>query len=135
MGALYPAAAALIRAPPDAARSGEGAGLVVGRGGNGRAMPSLVLGPMLRYVSPEEATIWVETDAPCTVTVLGTSTPTFCVSGHHYALVVLDGLRPGTSVEYTVALDGRTCWPDPSSPLPPSRIRVPTADATHQRIV
>src|SRR3954447_22305863 len=98
-------------------------------------MPSLVLGPMLRYLAPTEATIWVETDAPCTVTVLGTSTPTFCVSGHHYALVVLTGLRPGTTVEYTVALDGRTCWPDASSPLPPSRIRVPTADASHQRIV
>jgi hypothetical protein len=34
-------------------------------------MADLVLGPMLRYVSDTEATIWVETDEPCEVAVLG----------------------------------------------------------------
>ena len=98
-------------------------------------MPSLVLGPMLRYVAPTEATIWVETDARCTVTVLGVSTPTFCVAGHHYALVVLDGLRPGASTPYEVALDREVCWPDPASDLPASTIRTPTADASRCRVV
>ena len=36
-------------------------------------MPNLVLGPLLRYVSTTEATVWVETDAPCEVTVLDRS--------------------------------------------------------------
>ena len=98
-------------------------------------MPSLVLGPMLRYVAPTEATIWVETDRACTVTVLGASAPTFCVAGHHYALVVLHGLEPGTTTEYRVALDGRVCWPDPSSALPASRIRTSTTDGTRCRVV
>ena len=98
-------------------------------------MTALVLGPMLRYVGPTEATVWVETDAPCTVTVLGTSAPTFSVAGHHYALVMLDGLQPGTTTEYDVALDGQVCWPDPSSALPASRIRTPTPDGTRCRVV
>ena len=34
-------------------------------------MTDLVLGPLLRYVSETEATIWVETDAPCEVEILG----------------------------------------------------------------
>ena len=50
-------------------------------------MPRLVLGPLLRYVSDTEATVWVETDAPCEVDVLGFSAATFEVGGHHYALV------------------------------------------------
>ena len=34
-------------------------------------MPSLVLGPLLRHVGEHDATVWVETDAACTVEVLG----------------------------------------------------------------
>ena len=34
-------------------------------------------------------------------------------SGHHYALVVIDGLAPGTQTEYQVTLDGALCWPEP----------------------
>ena len=37
--------------------------------------PALVLGPMLRYVSETEATIWVETDRECRVEVLGRRRP------------------------------------------------------------
>ena len=33
-------------------------------------MAGLILGPLLRYVGETEATVWVETDAPCTVEVL-----------------------------------------------------------------
>ncbi len=31
--------------------------------------------------------------------------------GHHYALVVVDGLEPGTIAPYTVELDGERVWP------------------------
>ncbi len=36
-----------------------------------RALTDLVLGPLLRYVSDTEATVWVETDDACEVAVLG----------------------------------------------------------------
>ena len=39
------------------------------------AMAGLVLGPLLRYVGRTEATIWVETDGPCEVEVLGRKAP------------------------------------------------------------
>ena len=58
-------------------------------------MAKLVLGPLLRYVGETEAVIWVETDEACEVEVLGHSEPTFCVAGHHYALVIVEGLEPG----------------------------------------
>jgi hypothetical protein len=74
-------------------------------------MPSLVLGPLLRYVGETEAIIWVETDAACEVEVLGTSDRTFCVCGHHYALVCCGDLDPGTWHEYEVRLDGELVWP------------------------
>src|SRR5918992_332957 len=34
-------------------------------------MARLILGPMVRYVSETEATVWVETDAPCEVELDG----------------------------------------------------------------
>ena len=73
--------------------------------------PKLVLGPLLRYVGETEATVWVETDAPCEVEVLGRREPTFTVEGHHYALVRIEGLEPGSFNEYEVALDGERRWP------------------------
>src|SRR5688572_18125583 len=88
-------------------------------------MAQLVLGPMLRHVGPRDATIWVETDAPCEVEVLGHRARTFHVEGHHYGLVVIDELRPGSTTEYAVALDGQEVWPEPDSPFPRSVIRTP----------
>jgi hypothetical protein len=85
--------------------------------------PALVLGPMLRYVSETEATIWVETDRECQVEILGRTAPTFEVAGHHYGLVVLEGLAPGSEHEYQVALDGTACWPLPDDGFPPSVLR------------
>jgi hypothetical protein len=85
--------------------------------------PNLVLGPLLRYVGETEATVWVETDASCEVEVLGRREPTFCVEEHHYALVRVEGLEPGSFNEYEVSLDGRRRWPEPGSELPPSAIR------------
>ncbi len=87
----------------------------------------IILGPHLRFVGEREATVWVETDGPCTVSVRAGEVvgraPTFHVQGHHYALVVLEGLVPDTTTPYTVALDDETAWPPPDYELPPPRIR------------
>jgi len=86
-------------------------------------MPRLILGPLLRYVSETEATIWVETSEPCEVEVLGRREPTFSVAGHHYALVRIEDLEPGGFYEYGVSLEGESAWPPPDHDLPPSAIR------------
>ncbi|HSP37972.1 MAG TPA: alkaline phosphatase D family protein [Frankiaceae bacterium] len=89
-------------------------------------MPSLLLGPMLRFVGQGTATIWVETDVACEVSVLDSSTSTFTVSGHHYALVELDGLAPDSVTPYEVHLDGHKVWPETEGAMaawPPSVIR------------
>src|SRR5215213_2649585 len=86
-------------------------------------MPALVLGPVLRHVAQRTATVWVETDRACTVEVLGHREPTFHVAGHHYALVCVHGLAPGTSTPYEVHLDGERVWPPVRGTDPPSRIR------------
>ncbi|WP_018684205.1 alkaline phosphatase D family protein [Actinokineospora enzanensis] len=91
-------------------------------------MPDLVLGPILRHVDRTSATVWVETDAACEVTITDTAgqaaaaARTFEVTGHHYALVALTDLAPGSVTEYQVRLDGTPRWPLPDD-RPPSRIR------------
>ena len=92
-------------------------------GPEGGAAPRLVVGPLLRYVDETAATIWVETDRACQVEILGHQARTFEVSGHHYGLVVIEGLRAGTEHEYQVALDGTVRWPEPGSEFPPSVLR------------
>jgi phosphodiesterase/alkaline phosphatase D-like protein len=87
--------------------------------------PVLVLGPLLRHVDPVSATVWVETDRPCTAEVLGRRARTFCVGGHHFALVVVEDLEPGSSTPYEVRLDGVRVWPPEPSEFPASRIRTP----------
>jgi PhoD-like phosphatase len=89
----------------------------------------LVLGPLLRYVSDTEATVFVEADEECEVEILGRTEPTFRVEGHHYALVRIEGLEAGSRHEYEVALDGERRWPQPESELPPSVIRTTDGDA------
>ena len=74
-------------------------------------MPSLVLGPVLRYVGETDAVLWVETDSPCEVEILGTRERTFCVCDHHYALVCCGDLERGSWHEYEVKLDGERVWP------------------------
>jgi hypothetical protein len=74
-------------------------------------MPTLLLGPLLRYTGSTQATIWVETDGPCEVGVLGGRARTFAVEGHHYALVVVEDLAPGSVTPYEVRLDGERVWP------------------------
>ena len=86
-------------------------------------MPALVLGPLLRHVGRTDATVWVETDGPCTVEVLGHQEHTWTVAGHHYALVCIEGLNRGSGTPYDVRLDGDVAWPPPDSPFPACRIR------------
>jgi hypothetical protein len=86
-------------------------------------MAEIALGPLLRYVSDTEATIWVETDEACEVSILGAVEPTFRVEGHHYALVRIEGLKPATDHPYDVRLDGELRWPEADSALPPSSLR------------
>jgi hypothetical protein len=93
-------------------------------------MPDLVLGPVLRYVDDTQATVWVQTDGPCEVEVLGHRARTFAVDGHHFAVVAVTGLAPGTRTPYGVALDGRDVWPRPEDPFPASVVR--TLDAGGQ---
>ncbi|MCW2876594.1 MAG: Phosphodiesterase/alkaline phosphatase D-like protein [Sphaerisporangium sp.] len=73
-------------------------------------MPELLVGPMLRYVDETSASIWVETNGPCEVTVEAEGTRaadrTFTLHGHHYAIVDIAGTGA-----YTVELDGRRVWP------------------------
>ncbi|ASO21488.1 phosphodiesterase/alkaline phosphatase D-like protein [Actinoalloteichus hoggarensis] len=98
-------------------------------------MTGLLLGPILRYTDADSATVWVETDTACDVEVLGTTTPTFAVGGHHYALVVLRDLPSDTSTPYEVRLDGKQVWPPPDSTLPPSRIRTLARHPEHFTLV
>ena len=86
-------------------------------------MPALVLGPILRHVGSGDATVWVETDAPCEVEVLDHRARTFAVEGRHYAIVVVDGLEPAREYPYEVRLDGEPAWPEHASVFPPSSIR------------
>ncbi|MBL1081883.1 alkaline phosphatase family protein [Streptomyces actinomycinicus] len=95
-------------------------------------MAELWLGPLLRYTDGSCATVWVETSGPCTARVrcsdgASGSAPTFRVAGHHYALVTVTGLRPGTAPSYEVLLDDVPVWPLPDSRFPPSVIRSPGA--------
>jgi hypothetical protein len=83
----------------------------------------LVVGPLLRHVGESDATLFVEADSPCEVEVLGHRERTFHVEGHHYALVSVEGLEPGSETEYEVALDGERRWPEPDSEHPASSIR------------
>ncbi|MFZ5869782.1 MAG: alkaline phosphatase D family protein [Actinomycetota bacterium] len=87
------------------------------------AGPRLLLGPLLRYVDDTCATVWVETDRPCDVQVLSARSRTWTVHGHHYALVVVRDLQPGTETPYEVHLDGVRVWPETPNPFPPSMIR------------
>jgi hypothetical protein len=94
-------------------------------------MAGLILGPMARWASDSEATVWVETDAHCEVAVRpetgeAASTTTFEVEGHHYAIVRVSGLPAESAVPYTVTLDGDQVWPEPDSPFPPSTLRTHT---------
>ncbi|MGH3804856.1 MAG: alkaline phosphatase D family protein, partial [Pseudonocardiaceae bacterium] len=87
----------------------------------------LILGPILRYVDADSATIWVQAAHACQVRIVAGETTatalTFAVHDHHYALVDLTGLPADSHISYTVWLDDRPVWPPTDSDLPASTIR------------
>jgi len=99
----------------------------VGIDGDRTRVSTLRLGPILRHVGTYDATIWVETDGQGLVEVRAGGVRgedrTFHVAGHYYAIVVLEGLEPGSSTPYEVRVNGELVWPDPAADWPPSRIR------------
>ena len=95
-------------------------------------MTRLLLGPLLRHVGSTDATVWVETDGPCEVDILGVRERTWTVAAHHYALVGIQDLAEGRGTAYQVRLDGELVWPLPDSTRPPSRIRTQASGAVVQ---
>jgi hypothetical protein len=96
------------------------------------SMTGLVLGPLLRHVDDTSACIWVETDDAATVALKAgehhAKAPTFRAHGHHYALVCVEGLEPGSRTPYTVEIDGRQVWPEPDSRYPDPQIATISPD-------
>ena len=90
---------------------------------DGTESADVLVGPLLRYVGSETATIWLETTRACEVAILGQRTRTFHVEGHHYALVLVTDLEPGTTTPYDVRLDGVLVWPRAHDSRPPPCIR------------
>ena len=84
---------------------------------------------MLRHVGASDATVWVETDQPCLVEILGHQERTWTVAGHHYALVAITDLPVGSATDYDVRLDGNRVWPLPDDPRPAPSIRTIPVDA------
>jgi len=95
-------------------------------------MTELVLGPLLRHVDDTSACIWVETENAATVTLkagdLHAQAPTFRAHGHHYALVCVEGLEPGSRTAYTVEIDGQQVWPEAGSRFPDPQIATISRD-------
>jgi hypothetical protein len=63
----------------------------------------------------------METGGPAEVEVLGHRAMTFHVEGHHYALVLIQDLEPGTITPYQVRIAGNVVWP-PDDGRPPCAI-------------
>ena len=97
----------------------------------------LLLGPVLRCVDETSAAVWLELTEPGDVTVLAGdrtwTAPTFTAHGHHYALVEVDDLPPGSSLDYSVSFRGTSVWPPADSPYPPSRIT--TLDLNRDQLI
>ncbi|MGV0800302.1 alkaline phosphatase family protein, partial [Mycolicibacterium elephantis] len=87
-------------------------------------MPEVRVGPLLRHVGETDATIWVETDAPCEVAILGHRADTFEVEGHHFAIVCVTGLDPDREHPYEVHLDSQKAWPPADYEMPQPRVRL-----------
>jgi hypothetical protein len=94
---------------------------------------TLVLGPLLRRVDGDRATVWVETAAPATVEVRAGpavgAARTFTAFGHHFAFVIVAGLPAGTATPYQVLIGGEPAWPPPDYRYPPPVIRTRAAGA------
>ena len=75
-------------------------------------MPELIVGPMLRHIGETTATVWVETDEPCEVEILGSTAETFTVEDHHYAIVAIDGHPIGEGTPGPVGRSLRSLYAD-----------------------
>lgn len=105
----------------------------------------ILVGPLLRYADATQATVWVETSRACRVSIITTergedaqgdgdgvhSTATWSAHGHHYALLVIEDLRPASVNAYTVELDGRQVWPVPDHGFPEPVIRTMVPERRH----
>ncbi len=69
-------------------------------------MPSLLLGPLLRYVGRTEATVWVEADRACEVEVLGQAHAHVRGARSSLCPVLLEDLPQASVIAYGVTLDG-----------------------------
>jgi hypothetical protein len=107
-------------------------------------VPRLVLGPLLRHVGAEAATVWVKTDAACAVEVRAVEAAdawtceaqrTFEIEGHHFGLIHITDLPREGETPYEVLLDDERVWPpqDPGWEWPASCIRT-LAGEDHLRI-
>jgi PhoD-like phosphatase len=99
----------------------------------------LIIGPVLRRVQGDSATIWVQTASAGTVRITaGTvtaETRTFCAHDLHFALVVLDGLPLGEATPYEVEVNGERAWPPPDYGYPAPVIRTRGDDDAPVHIV
>ena len=107
-------------------------------------MPSLLLGPIHRHADASQVSVWLETDTPCEVEIRTVpaepaharrgAARTFTVAGHHYAIVVVDGLDPALTHPYEVWLtpggpdSAVRVWPEPG--MRPSLLRPVGGDGT-----
>ena len=83
---------------------------------------------MLRYAGETDATVWVETDVACEVEVLGHRSRTFEIEGHHYALIMITDLEPGSRPTSTRSPStARRSGPKKGN-FPPSVIRTISPD-------
>jgi len=99
----------------------------------------LLIGPVLRRVTGDRATIWVETTEPATVRIEvegggAGSARTFTAYGHHYAIVVVAGLVADATRPYRVLLDDREVWPPADYPYPEPVLRTRADDDRDQPV-
>lgn len=94
-------------------------------------MAKLILGPLLRRVTGNQAVIWLQTDSDAEVTLMAgevqTTVRTKEIHGIHLALPILSDLPEGRT-PYEVHLDGEQVWPLPE--FPASTIPVSTDEET-----
>jgi hypothetical protein len=83
---------------------------------------------LLRHVGAGHATVWVETDGPCEVEILGATDRTFEVEGHHFALVHITGLPDEGATPYEVVVHGERVWPPRDHDWPASCVRTVADD-------
>ena len=79
-------------------------------------MSEILIGPLLRYVSETEATVWVETDEACEVAVLGAASRP---SASRATTTRWSGSRassPASPTSTRCALDGERRWPRAARP-------------------